>query len=155
MPGVYVNVTGTSKGRGFAGVVRRWNFRGGPKTHGQSDRHRAPGSIGAGTTPGRVWKGQKMGGHMGARHPDRPQPARRVRRSRCRHLVFIEGSVAGAKQRDRLRRYARSQEAAALTTKPPVLDFVELPEDCRWSRNPRTLIAEPEAESDAASEVGR
>jgi ribosomal protein L3 len=45
--------------------VKRWNFRGGPKTHGQSDRHRAPGSIGAGSTPGKVWKGQKMAGHMG------------------------------------------------------------------------------------------
>ena len=63
--GQYINVSSTSKGRGFAGGVKRWNFRGGPKTHGQSDRHRAPGSIGAGSTPGRVWKGQKMAGHMG------------------------------------------------------------------------------------------
>ena len=60
-----VDVTGTSKGKGFQGGVKRWNFRGGPKTHGQSDRHRSPGSIGAGTTPGRVYKGQKMSGHMG------------------------------------------------------------------------------------------
>lgn len=60
-----VKVTGTTKGRGFAGVVKRWGFAGGPKTHGQSDRHRAPGSIGAGTTPGRVYKGKKMAGHMG------------------------------------------------------------------------------------------
>ena len=64
--GDYVDVTGVSRGRGFAGGVRRWGFHGGPKTHGQSDRHRAPGSIGAGTTPGRVYKGQKMAGHMGA-----------------------------------------------------------------------------------------
>jgi|TARA_B110000438_G_C15795440_1_gene642645 large subunit ribosomal protein L3 len=63
--GQYINVSSTSKGRGFAGGVKRWNFRGGPKTHGQSDRHRAPGSIGAGSTPGKVWKGQKMAGHMG------------------------------------------------------------------------------------------
>ncbi len=60
-----VKVTGTTKGRGFAGSVKRWGFAGGPKTHGQSDRHRAPGSIGAGTTPGRVFKGKKMAGHMG------------------------------------------------------------------------------------------
>lgn len=60
-----VTVTGTSKGKGFAGVVKRWNFRGGPKTHGQSDRLRAPGSIGQGTTPGRVYKGKKMAGRMG------------------------------------------------------------------------------------------
>ena len=66
-PGQYVSVAGVSKGRGFAGGVKRWHFRGGPKTHGQSDRHRAPGSIGAGTTPGKVWKGQKMAGHMGSR----------------------------------------------------------------------------------------
>ncbi len=64
-PGDIVKVTGTSKGKGFAGVVRRYNFRGGPKTHGQSDRHRAPGSIGQGTTPGRVYKGKKMAGRMG------------------------------------------------------------------------------------------
>lgn len=60
-----VTITGTSKGKGFQGVVKRWRFAGGPRTHGQSDRLRAPGSIGAGTTPGRVWKGKKMGGRMG------------------------------------------------------------------------------------------
>lgn len=64
-PGDLVKVTGTTKGRGFAGGVKRWGFHGGPKTHGQSDRHRAPGSLGQGTTPGRVFKGKKMGGHMG------------------------------------------------------------------------------------------
>lgn len=60
-----VKVTGTSKGQGFAGVIKRHNFGGGPRTHGQSDRQRAPGSIGRGTTPGRVVKGKKMAGHMG------------------------------------------------------------------------------------------
>lgn len=60
-----VNVIGVSKGKGFQGVVKRWGFKGGPKTHGQSDRHRAPGSIGSGTTPGRVYKGKKMAGRMG------------------------------------------------------------------------------------------
>lgn len=64
-PGDMIDITGTSKGKGFAGGVRRYNFRGGPKTHGQSDRHRAPGSIGQGTTPGRVYKGKRMAGHMG------------------------------------------------------------------------------------------
>lgn len=63
--GEVVDVTATSKGKGFAGVVKRHGFHGGPKTHGQSDRHRAPGSIGAGTTPGRVLKGKKMAGRMG------------------------------------------------------------------------------------------
>ncbi len=60
-----VKVTGWAKGKGFAGVVKRWGFKGGPKTHGQSDRMRAPGSIGQGTTPGRVYKGKKMAGRMG------------------------------------------------------------------------------------------
>lgn len=64
--GDMIRVTGTSKGKGFAGVVKRHNFRGGPRTHGQSDRERAPGSIGATTTPGRVFKGKRMAGRMGS-----------------------------------------------------------------------------------------
>src|SRR3972149_1976835 len=64
-PGDMVGVTGTSKGKGFAGVVKRHHFAGGPKTHGQSDRHRAPGSVGSTTTPGRVYKGKRMAGRMG------------------------------------------------------------------------------------------
>jgi large subunit ribosomal protein L3 len=63
--GEKVHVSALSKGRGFQGVVKRFGNAGGPKTHGQKDRHRAPGSIGAGTFPGRVYKGQKMPGHMG------------------------------------------------------------------------------------------
>ncbi|MGW8144209.1 MAG: 50S ribosomal protein L3 [Anaerolineales bacterium] len=63
--GEQVDVVGTSKGKGFQGVVKRHGFRGGPKTHGQSDRQRATGSIGATTTPGRVFKGKRMPGHMG------------------------------------------------------------------------------------------
>ncbi len=64
-PGDVIRVTGTSKGKGFAGVVKRHGFRGGPRTHGQSDRERAPGSIGQTTTPGRVYKGKRMAGRMG------------------------------------------------------------------------------------------
>lgn len=63
--GDVVSVTGISKGKGFAGVVKKHHFRGGPRTHGQSDRERAPGSIGQTTTPGRVYKGKKMAGRMG------------------------------------------------------------------------------------------
>jgi large subunit ribosomal protein L3 len=63
--GEQVDVVGTSKGKGFQGAVKRHGFRGGPKTHGQSDRQRATGSIGATTTPGRVFKGKRMPGHMG------------------------------------------------------------------------------------------
>lgn len=64
-PGDEIKVSGVSKGKGFAGVVKRWGFKGGPKTHGQSDRERAIGSIGQRTDPGRIWKGKKMPGHMG------------------------------------------------------------------------------------------
>ncbi len=66
-PGSVAYVTGKAKGKGFAGVVKRWGFKGGPRTHGQSDRLRAPGSIGAGTDPGRVLPGKKMPGRMGGR----------------------------------------------------------------------------------------
>ncbi len=62
-----VAVRGTSKGKGFAGVVKRWHFAGGPRTHGQSDRERAPGSIGQTTTPGRVYKGKHMAGRLGGK----------------------------------------------------------------------------------------
>lgn len=64
-PGDIVNVIGVSKGKGYAGVVKRHHFKGGPRTHGQSDRERAPGSIGQTTTPGRVYKGKRMAGRMG------------------------------------------------------------------------------------------
>jgi large subunit ribosomal protein L3 len=64
-PGDIVKVSGVSKGKGFAGVVKRHHFKGGPRTHGQSDRERAPGSIGQTTTPGRVYRGKKMAGRMG------------------------------------------------------------------------------------------
>jgi large subunit ribosomal protein L3 len=91
-----VDVTGWSKGRGFAGVVKRYGFRGGPRTHGQSDRERAPGSLGAGTNPGKVWKGKRMPGRMGN---DRKtvQRLRVVRIDGDRHLLLIRGSVPGAK----------------------------------------------------------
>ncbi len=64
--GDLVDIQGVSKGKGFQGGIKRWGFHGGPASHGQSDRHRAPGSIGSGTTPGRVYKGKKMAGQMGA-----------------------------------------------------------------------------------------
>ena len=90
-----VDVTGTSKGKGFQGVVKRHHFNGGPKTHGQSDRWRAPGSIGAGTTPGRVFKGLKMAGHMGNERVT-VQNLRVVDVDAERHLVLVAGAVPGA-----------------------------------------------------------
>jgi len=93
--GDMVKVSGTSKGRGFAGGVRRYHFRGGPKTHGQSDRHRAPGSVGAGTFPGRVLKGKKMAGHLGARSVT-ARNLKVVRIDPDRNVLFIRGAVPGA-----------------------------------------------------------
>jgi len=94
--GQLVDVTATSKGRGFQGGVRRHNFRGGPKTHGQSDRHRAPGSIGSGTTPGRVFKGTRMAGHMGAERVT-VRNLEVVSRNEDRSVIFVAGSVPGPK----------------------------------------------------------
>ena len=93
-PGEIVDVTGTSKGRGFQGGVKRHGFRGGPKTHGQSDRHRAPGSIGSSATPGRVFKGLRMAGHMGHERVT-VQNLEIMRVDSERNLLLIKGSVPG------------------------------------------------------------
>lgn len=93
--GDLVDVTGTSKGKGFAGVVKRHHFAGGPKTHGQSDRHRAPGSIGAGTNPGRVLKGTRMAGHMGNRRVT-VRNLKVIDVDLARHLILVEGAVPGS-----------------------------------------------------------
>jgi large subunit ribosomal protein L3 len=91
-----VDVIGTSKGRGFAGVVKRYPFAGGPKTHGQSDRWRAPGSLGSGTTPGRVFKGKRGPGRMG----NERVTSSNVRVALVdpeRNLLAVDGSVPGPK----------------------------------------------------------
>ena len=97
--GAVVDVTGTSKGKGFAGTMKRHNFKGGRKTHGNSVSHRAPGSIGQNQTPGRVFKGKRMAGHMGA--------VRRctlnlevVRVDAERNLLLVKGAVPGSKGGD-------------------------------------------------------
>jgi large subunit ribosomal protein L3 len=92
-PGERVKVTGTTKGRGFQGVVKRWGFGGGANTHGNT-KHRKPGSIGPGTDPSRVIKGKKMPGHYGAeRHTSVGLRIERVDAER--NLIYIRGSVAG------------------------------------------------------------
>jgi large subunit ribosomal protein L3 len=91
-----VDVTGISKGKGFAGVVKRHGFGGGPKTHGQSDRQRAPGSIGAGTTPGRVYKGMRMAGRMGNARVT-AQNLQVVQVDPERNLLAVKGTVPGAR----------------------------------------------------------
>ena len=90
-----VDVIGVSKGKGFAGTVKRYHFRGGPKTHGQSDRHRAPGSVGAGTTPGRVIKGMRMAGHMGHERVTALN-LEVVESDPERNLLLLRGAVPGA-----------------------------------------------------------
>jgi large subunit ribosomal protein L3 len=94
--GDHVDVIGVSKGRGFAGGVKRYGFAGGPKTHGQSDRHRAPGSIGGTTHTSKVWKGQRMPGHMG----DERVTVQNLRVEMVdleRNLLAVHGSVPGAR----------------------------------------------------------
>lgn len=94
--GSLVDVTGVSKGKGFAGGVKLHHFHGGPKTHGQSDRHRAPGSIGSTTYPGRVWKGQRMAAHMGDRRVTQ-KDLKVVRADPQKNLLLVRGTVPGAK----------------------------------------------------------
>jgi large subunit ribosomal protein L3 len=92
----YVDVIGTSKGKGFAGAVKRYHFGGGPKTHGQSDRQRAPGSRGSGTTPGRVYKGSRGPGHMGHERVT-AQNLKVVLVDGERNLLGVRGAVPGPK----------------------------------------------------------
>lgn len=93
--GQIVDVTGQSKGKGFAGGVKRWNFRMQDATHGNSLSHRAPGSIGQCQTPGRVFKGKKMAGHMGAAQVT-TQNLEVVKVDVERNLLLIKGAVPGA-----------------------------------------------------------
>lgn len=90
-----VDVTGTSKGKGFAGAVKRWNFRTQDATHGNSLSHRAPGSIGQNQSPGKVFKGKKMAGHMGAERVT-VQSLEVVRVDAERNLILVKGAVPGA-----------------------------------------------------------
>jgi len=91
-----ISVTATSKGRGFAGVVKRYNFKAGPKTHGQSDRFRAPGSIGASSSPSRVMKGMRMPGHMGNRRTA-IRNLEVIDIDKKRNLLLVKGSVPGCR----------------------------------------------------------
>lgn len=94
--GQAIDVTGTSKGKGFQGVVKRHGFNGGPRTHGQSDRLRAPGSIGAGTDPGHVFKNTRMAGRMGNARVT-VQNLTVVEVLTDRNLLLVRGSVPGPK----------------------------------------------------------
>jgi large subunit ribosomal protein L3 len=131
-PGDIVDVTSTSKGRGFAGAMKRHGFHGGKRTHGQSDRARATGSIGAGTFPGRVYKGKKMPGHMGNRRVTvRNLVVERV--DPQRNLLMVRGAVPGSRNTYVMVRY----------TKGAVIADRLSPEE--WA----ALIGEPVAETPA------
>lgn len=93
--GQVIDVTGTSKGKGFQGGVKRWNFSTQDATHGNSLSHRAPGSIGQCQTPGRVWKGKKMAGHMGAARVT-TQNLEIVRVDAESNLILVKGALPGA-----------------------------------------------------------
>jgi len=93
-PGDVVDVSGTTKGHGFAGTMKRHGFHGGPKTHGQSDRARAPGSIGAGTDPGRVIKGTRMAGHLGTGQAT-VKNLKVVRADAGKGILMVKGAVPG------------------------------------------------------------
>ena len=106
--GEHVDVIGTSKGRGFAGAVKRYHFAGGPATHGQSDRERAPGSRGSGTTPGRVYKGSRGPGHMGD-HRVTAQNLKVVLIDPERNLLGVRGAVPGSRNSLVVIKVARKQ----------------------------------------------
>ncbi len=165
--GEIVDVVGKSKGKGFAGVVKRYHFHGGPKTHGQSDRHRAPGSIGAGTSPGRVRKGLHMGGHMG----DDRVTVKNLRvfdTDEARNVLLIEGAVPGAKNGLlRIRKTGRLSNQPKLERPAlPVVEDEEVPaaaEEAAEDTEAPVVAAEeapvaeaeeaPEATSEAAPET--
>jgi large subunit ribosomal protein L3 len=106
--GERVDITGISKGRGFAGGMKRHGFRGGPITHGQSDRQRSPGSIGSGTTPGRVYKGLRMAGHMGNEQVT-AESLEVMMVDAERNLLAVRGGVPGSKGGLLIIREARKQ----------------------------------------------
>ena len=120
-PGDIVDVIGISKGKGFAGGVKRHHFSGGPKTHGQSDRHRAPGAIGSTTFPGRVWKGLRMAGHMGnARATVRGLKV--VEANAEKNLLLVRGAVPGANDGILLVKKSRIAAGGAAPSTTPSAD---------------------------------
>jgi large subunit ribosomal protein L3 len=150
--GEIVDVVGTSKGKGFAGGVKRYHFRGGPKTHGQSDRHRAPGSIGSGTTPGRVRKGLRMAGHMG----DEQVTVKNLRifdTDTSRNVLLIEGSVPGGTNGLlRIRKTGKvSNEPKLVRVAPPAAEDEEAPAEVEEAEE--AAVEEPEAAEEPAAEA--
>ena len=107
-PGDFVDIIGTSIGKGFQGGMKRWHWHGGPKTHG-STSHRRVGSIGSTTTPGRVWKGHHMPGHMGARRTTL-QNLQVIKTDVENNLLLVEGAVPGHKNSYLIIREAKKKQ---------------------------------------------
>jgi large subunit ribosomal protein L3 len=152
--GEIVDVVGRSKGKGFAGGVKRYHFAGGPKTHGQSDRHRAPGSIGSGTTPGRVRKGLHMAGHMG----DDRVTVKNLRifdTDTVRNVLLIEGAVPGGSNGLlRIRKTGKmSNEPKLERAAPPVVEEEAPPAVVEEAEEAAEVVEEPVAEAEAAPEA--
>jgi large subunit ribosomal protein L3 len=152
--GEIVDVVGRSKGKGFAGGVKRYHFAGGPKTHGQSDRHRAPGSIGSGTTPGRVRKGLHMAGHMG----DDRVTVKNLRifdTDTVRNVLLIEGAVPGGSNGLlRIRKTGKmSNEPKLERAAPPVVEEEAPPAVVEEAEEAAEVVEEPVAEADVAPEA--
>ena len=143
-PGDRIDVTGVSKGRGFAGSVKRHHFAGGPKTHGQSDRHRAPGAIGAGNTPGRVFKGMRMAGHMGAERVT-VRGLEVLESHPARGLLIVAGAVPGARNGLVKIRFSRTTREVARGRKPLAAEAAAPEEE-------ETPVAEAEETAEAAVE---
>lgn len=152
--GEIVDVVGKSKGKGFAGGVKRYHFAGGPKTHGQSDRHRAPGSIGSGTTPGRVRKGLHMAGHMG---DDRVtiKNLRVFDTDTARNVLLIEGAIPGATNGLlRIRKTGKvSKEPKLVRAAAPVAEDEEVPAAAEEVADEVAATEEPVAEVAEAPEA--
>jgi large subunit ribosomal protein L3 len=144
-----VDVTGTSKGRGFAGVVKRHGFAGGPKTHGQSDRHRAPGAIGAGNTPGRTFKGMRMPGHMGAAQVT-VRNLEVLESHPARGLLIVAGAVPGARSGLLKIRYSKHTIEEARTRRPKAAEEAPVQDEPEEQEAP---VAETTAAEEPAAEV--
>lgn len=113
--GDFVDIKGISKGKGFQGGMKRWNWRGGPMTHG-STSHRRIGSLGSSTTPGRVWKGQHLPGHMGAARVTL-QNLKVVKVDAENNVLLVNGSVPGARNSFLVIRIAKKKSTSAVKKK--------------------------------------
>ena len=134
-----VKVQGISKGKGFQGGMKRHGFHGGPKTHGQSDRQRAPGAIGSGTTPGRVYKGKKMAGHMGDVSAS-VKNLEVVGIDKQKNLLVVKGAIPGA-----------SGSLVTITKLGKIKGYTPLPEE----KNPVDSSSKPEEEGEGESVKGK